>query len=113
MPSTESTQRPGPSIASVRSGKLESVSISFRPLSVGDLPKLADWLAAPHVKKWWPESHDLASIECRYLSIIQGPDATEGFIILTEGCPVGYIQRYRLVDEPEWRRTVSVAVDGL
>lgn len=88
------------------------MSIAFRPLSVDDLPKLTQWLAAPHVKEWWPESHDLASVEGRYLSVAQGIDTTEGFLILNDGWPIGYIQRYRLTDEPEWRRTVAVAVDA-
>ncbi len=74
---------------------------------------LAEWLAAPHVKAWWPEPHDLASVESRFLPVVQGPDPTEGFIILHDGTPVGYIQRYRLDDEPEWRRTVAPAVDAL
>lgn len=93
------------------SGKLEAVSITFRPLSDGDLPKLAEWLAAPHVKEWWPEPDDLAAVTSRYLPMIEGPDRTEGFIILFDGLPIGYIQRYRFADEPEWRRTVAAAVD--
>jgi aminoglycoside 6'-N-acetyltransferase len=89
------------------------VTISFRPLAADDLPKLAEWLGAPHVKEWWLEPDDLASVERRYLPMVQGLDTTEGFIVLLDGSPVGYIQRYRLADEPEWRRTVAVAVDGL
>ena len=87
--------------------------IFFRPLSIGDLPKLAEWLAAPHVKEWWREPHDLAAVESRYLPMAEGLDPTEGFVILLDGCPIGYIQRYRLADEPEWRRTVTVAVGDL
>jgi aminoglycoside 6'-N-acetyltransferase len=95
------------------SGKLERVSITFRPLSAGDLPKVAEWLAAPHVKEWWPEPHDLASVESRFLPMVRGIDPTEGFIILHDGTPIGYIQRYRLADEPDWRRAVEVAVGVL
>jgi aminoglycoside 6'-N-acetyltransferase len=95
------------------SGRLKRVNISFRPLSVGDLPTLAAWLAAPHVKEWWPEPHDLASVRNRYLPVVQGIDTTEGFVILNDGSPLGYIQRYRLADEPEWQQTVAVAVEAL
>lgn len=87
------------------------MNITFRPLSVGDLPKLAVWLAAPHVEEWWPEPHDPASVESRFLPVAQGLDTTEGFVILDDASPIGYIQRYRLADEPEWRRAVAVAID--
>ena len=88
------------------------MTITFRPLSGGDLPKLAEWLAAPHVKEWWAEPDDLAAVKSRYLPMIDGPDRTEGFIVLFGSLPIGYIQRYRFVDEPEWRRTVAAAVDA-
>ena len=89
------------------------MTIAFRPLAVGDLPTLADWLAAPHVRRWWPEPCDLASVEARYRPLVEGTDATQGFVILLEGSPIGYIQRYRLADEDEWRRTVSVGAHTL
>ncbi len=95
------------------SGKLDGVGISFRPLSAGDVPKLAEWLAAPHVKEWWPEPHDLASVEERFLPLVEGVDTTEGFVILGNGSPIGYIQRYALADEPEWRKTVAVAAGAV
>ncbi len=89
------------------------MSIAFRPLSADDFPKLAAWLAAPHVEEWWPEPHDLGSVRDGYLSVVQGVDTTEGFIILNDGSPIGYIQRYRFAEEPEWRRTVAAAVDAV
>lgn len=27
----------------------------FLPLSEADLPRLAEWLARPHLQKWWRE----------------------------------------------------------
>jgi aminoglycoside 6'-N-acetyltransferase len=88
------------------------VAISFRSLSVGDLPTLAQWLAASHVKEWWPEPDDLASVRTMFLPMIDGTDSTEGFVILCDGNPIGFIQRYRFVNEPEWQRTIALAADA-
>lgn len=77
-----------------------------------DLPKLALWLAAPHVKEWWPEPDDLESVMARFLPLIEGIDRTEGFVILSGQLPIGYIQRYRFADEPDWQRTVALAIDS-
>ncbi len=42
---------------------------------------------------------------------MQGVDTTEGFIIDNGRVPIGYIQRYRLAGEHEWRRTIAGAVN--
>ena len=48
----------------------------------------------------------------RFLPLIEGIDRTEGFVILSGQLPIGYMQRYRFADEPDWQRTVALAIDS-
>jgi len=84
----------------------------LRPLTEEDLPLLASWLAAPHVQRWWREPHDLASVREAYLPMVTGSDPTEGLVVLLDGAAIGFVQRYRIADEPAWRRTLSGALGG-
>jgi aminoglycoside 6'-N-acetyltransferase len=80
-----------------------------------DLPALAAWLRAPHVEAWFPWLHgDVdppAAVEAEYGPCIDGDDPTELFVIETDGQPVGFIQRYRISDNPEWAAAVSPVGD--
>jgi aminoglycoside 6'-N-acetyltransferase len=71
---------------------------------------MAGWLRAPHVAAWWPDRNDLASVEAHYLPMIDGSDTTEGFVLVTDHGPIGFIQRYQLDDEPEWKATIERAL---
>jgi aminoglycoside 6'-N-acetyltransferase len=88
------------------------VAVTFSPLATEDLPMLATWLDAPHVKRWWPDPSDLASVTSKYAAMSEGRDSTQGFLILRDDLAVGFIQSYRIADEPDWARAVAVAVDG-
>ncbi len=86
--------------------------LRFEPLRTEDLTTLARWLGTPHVTRWWPGPHDLASVTRAYQPLVDGTDTTSGFVILEDHTPIGFIQSYRIADEPDWRRAVSVAVDA-
>jgi aminoglycoside 6'-N-acetyltransferase len=86
------------------------MSMTFRPLVTDDLALMGEWLAQPHVAEWWREASDPASVESAYGPMIHGTDPTEGFIVVYEGRALGFIQRYRLDDNPEWQEIVSVGV---
>ncbi len=84
--------------------------IALRPLERSDLPLLALWLGRPHVERWWREPADPATVEANYGPMADGADPTEGFIVMREGQPVGFMQRYLLDDNPEWQRAVAVGL---
>jgi aminoglycoside 6'-N-acetyltransferase len=84
-------------------------AIGFRPLLAGDLPRLAGWLAEPHVARWWREPSDLAAVAEKYLPCLDGRDPTELFVIEAGAAPVGFIQRYLIADSPEWVRALAAA----
>jgi aminoglycoside 6'-N-acetyltransferase len=80
-----------------------------------DFPALATWLRAPHVEAWWPwlhgETRPSEAVEAEYGPCIDGVDPTELFVIEAEGQPVGFIQRYRISDNPSWGAALSVIGD--
>ena len=70
--------------------------ISFRPVTAADLPVLRAWMVQPHWRKWWGEPEEkLASIRNK----IEGRDATEPYLFMLEGQPVGYIQVWAIADD--------------
>jgi aminoglycoside 6'-N-acetyltransferase len=71
---------------------------------------MAEWLSRPHIEKWWREASDIAAVEADYGPMIDGADPTEGFIAMSDGHSIGFIQRYLLADYPEWQQTVAVGV---
>lgn len=77
---------------------------------VGDLALLAEWLTRPHVARWWSEGSDLAEVTSTYGPVIDGSDETEAFIACRDEEPIGFLQRYCLHDNPDWRSTVSVGI---
>ena len=57
--------------------------------------------------KWWREPADLETVDATYGPMIDGSDPTDGFIVMSQGEPIGFMQRYRLDDNPEWQRAVA------
>ena len=63
---------------------------AFRPMTRADLPLIADWLALPHVTRWWGDpERGLKAIEEHLTSV-----SVEPLIILLDDEPIGYMQSY-------------------
>jgi aminoglycoside 6'-N-acetyltransferase len=87
---------------------VNETQLRFRALHRVDLPLLSDWLAAPHVEQWWREDPDIGAVDAHYGPSIDRIDPTECFIVERGGRPIGFVQRYRLTDDPGWQRTLAV-----
>jgi RimJ/RimL family protein N-acetyltransferase len=74
--------------------RAEPPIISFRPLSLTDLPLLHEWLARPHVAEWWSRPFSLAEVEQEFGPLIDDQSTTRAYIVLGDGTPIGYIQSY-------------------
>jgi aminoglycoside 6'-N-acetyltransferase len=85
-------------------------AFSFEPLRSDDLPLLATWLARPHVARWWREPSDLPAVTRRYGPLAEGTDPTEAFIVHLMDRKIGYVQRYLIEDDPDWREALRVAL---
>ena len=78
--------------------------IAFEPLSRVHLSLLRDWLAREHVRRWWRDpEQSLGHAE----DALGGLDATEYYLIVLDGRPVGLIQTYLVSDNSEWEEVVG------
>jgi RimJ/RimL family protein N-acetyltransferase len=68
--------------------------ISFRLLSLKELPLLHEWLARPHVAEWWSPPLSLREVEREFGPLIDDRSTTRPYIVLGDGRPIGYIQSY-------------------
>jgi aminoglycoside 6'-N-acetyltransferase len=80
--------------------------IEFRPLHDGDLPLVAEWLAREHVRRWW--HHPVEESLAHYRAALEARDPTEHYVVEVDGFPVGMVQTYLAVDNPDWEEIVRV-----
>ncbi len=81
--------------------------VGFRPLTVGDLPLVYDWLGREHVRRWWGVRADYDEAVAEYLAAIEGRDPTDLFVIVAGGEDAGLIQTYLLADYPDYATLVD------
>lgn len=74
--------------------------VRLRPVTAADFPLLADWLAKPHVHRWWYHDLGLAAVERDFGPVARGEEPAEDLIALLDGEPVGLVQRCRWQDYP-------------
>lgn len=67
------------------------MEIGFRPVEEADLPVLRQWIARPHIRRWWGEP------EAEVAAIAAGQDdpGFAAFITLLDGRNAGYIQWWK------------------
>ncbi len=83
--------------------------VSFRPLTLSDVPMLKRWLEDPDVSPWYGEdSTELDALRGKYGARVRGDDPTRSFIIQVDGWDTGYIQCYVIDDEPDYARQIDV-----
>lgn len=87
------------------------MTLGFRPLGHGDLPRMTQWLAEPHVQRWWNESADPDRVRAKYGPRVDGRSATRMFAIVEDDRPIGWIQTYRWGDYPEHAARVGAEPD--
>lgn len=76
--------------------------LAFRRLRRADFDVLAEWLAHPHVERWWAHEFGPEAIERDFGPTIDGDDPAEDHIVLLGGRPIGVIQYCRFADYPEY-----------
>lgn len=70
--------------------------ITFRSVSIDDLPMLHEWLQRPHWREWWGDpQEELAHIR----DMVEGRDSTKPFIFRLDGKDKGYIQVWYIKDQ--------------
>src|SRR5579871_6740726 len=87
--------------------------ITFRPLELADMARLAAWLMEPHVRAFYqPAPITLAEVTAEYAPMVGNAMPTICHIALYGGTPFAYVQSYRNLDYPEWAELIEVG-DGI
>ena len=88
------------------------MTITFRPLDMSDMPRLARWLMAPHVRAFYqPAPITLEEVVAEYAPMI-GERTPTICHIASAGEPFAYVQSYRNRAYPEWAELIA-ARDGI
>lgn len=90
---------------------MTSDAVAFRRLAADDLPLLAEWLARPHVARWWNHETSLDAVARDFGPAMRGEEPSEDFVALAGGEPVGLVQRCRLHDYPEYIAELQPVLD--
>jgi len=79
------------------------LNLTFRPVTLLDVPKLHDWLNRPHVAERWDNATTLSEVEKRYQANLES-NFVFPFIVELDGKPIGFIQSYNaeLVGDGWW-----------
>ncbi|REE94759.1 aminoglycoside 6'-N-acetyltransferase [Thermomonospora umbrina] len=85
--------------------------ITWRRVHERDFPLLGQWLAQPHVARWWNQEHSIEAVTRDFGPSAAGLDPTEDHLALLDGRPFGLVQRLRLADEPRYVAELSAVTD--
>jgi aminoglycoside 6'-N-acetyltransferase len=76
--------------------------LTWRHVTPEDFALLADWLAAPHVARWWNHETSAQAVERDFGPTVRGEEPNEDLLALLDGTPFGLLQRSFLHDYPEY-----------
>jgi len=76
--------------------------LTFHSLRRADFALLGEWLATPHVARWWADNPSAAAIEADYGGCVDGTETADVFIACRDARPIGLMQRYRLDAYPQY-----------
>ncbi|MFC5288733.1 GNAT family N-acetyltransferase [Actinokineospora guangxiensis] len=85
--------------------------ITWRRLEVTDFPLVAQWLAQPHVHRWWYHEFTMEAVERDFGAACRGEEPGEDWLVSVDGVAVGLMQRCRVADYPEDFEALSAAVE--
>ena len=91
-------------------------ALSVRPMRAAgdDLATLAGWFADVQIQEHWDgrdRSKSLEDVRVEFGPGIRGEEPVEPCLIELDGSPVGFVQLYRVGDEPEDPRTADFPGD--
>jgi aminoglycoside 6'-N-acetyltransferase len=76
----------------------------LRAMTRGDLPILARWLAAPHVRRWWNTGDPPTPerVAATYGPRVDGATPTRMWVAEVNGRSIGFVHDYRIREHPEF-----------
>ncbi|MFC9247696.1 GNAT family N-acetyltransferase [Streptomyces sp. NPDC057136] len=85
--------------------------ITWRRLAEGDFGLLQEWLAQPHVARWWHHDTSTEAVARDFGPAARGEEPSEDLLVMLDGTPVGLVQRCRFADYPESRAELADQVE--
>lgn len=78
--------------------------IDLREMTRGDLPLLARWLAAAHVRRWWHTDGEPTPerVSATYGPRVDGRTPTRMWVAEVNGRSIGFVQDYRIREHPAY-----------
>lgn len=89
-------------------------SISFRPLTMEDLPRMLSWVNTEPLLHIWNhgETTTLEQLAAKYEPRIRGEEPVNCYMILVDGQPIGYIQSYLWRDYMEYAQHMGLTEES-
>ncbi|MEU2564310.1 GNAT family N-acetyltransferase [Streptomyces longispororuber] len=84
--------------------------ITWRRVTEADFPLLREWLARPHVARWWQQDTSPEAIARDFGPAARGEEPFEDLLVLLDGTPVALVQRSRFADCPEYAAELAAQV---
>lgn len=84
------------------------MNLSFRQATPDDIPRLAQWLSKPHVKRRWPGDSSPEGVAKKYGPALQGASPTTLFIVAAGAVAIGMVQSYLVDDYPDHAASVGL-----
>ena len=88
------------------------IRFSFRPLARTDFELLGNWLAQPHVARWWNHESSPQAMEADFGAVIDRLDPADVFIVSHDERPIGLLQRYTFADNPGYIAELAHLIDA-
>ncbi len=87
---------------------LTPTKINFQKLQMVDLPLMYQWLNTDFVMQWYGrEPITLEQVNKEYGDYIEGRDVPQPYLIRYDTLPIGYIQTYKISDDPDWAKALE------
>ncbi|MET9677328.1 GNAT family N-acetyltransferase [Streptomyces sp. NPDC006482] len=83
--------------------------ITWRRLGEPDFPLLGQWLAQPHVARWWNHETSPEAVARDFGPAARGEEPSEDLLVLLDGEPIGLMQRCGFADYPAYRAELAAA----
>jgi aminoglycoside 6'-N-acetyltransferase len=85
-------------------------TITFRRVTRADFTLLAEWLAEPHVARWWNHEFTDEAIERDFGDSVDGAEPNEDYLALLDDQPFGVVQFCSYSDYPEYLDELSATL---
>jgi aminoglycoside 6'-N-acetyltransferase-1b/aminoglycoside 6'-N-acetyltransferase-2 len=93
-----SAKAPGDADGSRAAAHRELPAVTLRPMTDDDIPMLHDWLARPHIARWWrgdaQRQATLDETRAQYRREVLAKERVTPYIAMLGDDPIGYAQSY-------------------